>query len=137
MVLLIDTNVIIDYLSEREGFFEPADKIMKFCSRDDVQGYVAFHSLANLWYILRHKLDSERRKLLMTICSLLQITGASHSEVVAAIKNEAFKDFEDALQDKCAAAVHADFLVTRNVKDFAFAETKVITPADFCQKFIS
>lgn len=55
MVILIDTNVILDYLVEREGFFEDARTIMELCANDKIHGCVAFHSLSNLWFILRKK----------------------------------------------------------------------------------
>lgn len=62
MVILVDTNVIIDYLAEREGFFEDARRIMEVCAVGEVQGCVAFHSLPNIWFILRKKPDNVRRK---------------------------------------------------------------------------
>ncbi len=43
MVILVDTNVILDYLAERDGFFEDAKKVMELCANGTVQGCVAFH----------------------------------------------------------------------------------------------
>ena len=48
MVLLIDTNVIMDYLLIRQPFFKEAARIMFCCQRKNIQGYVAFHSLPNM-----------------------------------------------------------------------------------------
>lgn len=135
MVVLIDTNVIIDYLTERNGFFESSQKVMEICSSEDVQGYVAFHSIPNIWFILRKKPDDERRKMLKDICTILTVTGASHKDVISAIDADIFKDFEDCLQDKCAAAVQSDYIVTRNIDDFKAAKTKTITPSEFCKLF--
>lgn len=135
MVVLIDTNVIIDYLTERNGFFESSRRVMELCSSEDVQGYVAFHSIPNIWFMLRKKPDDERRKMLKDICTILTVTGASHKDVISAIDANSFKDFEDCLQDKCAAAVQSDYIVTRNVDDFKASTTKTITPQDFCQLF--
>lgn len=102
MVILIDTNVIIDFLITREPFFEAASLIMQKCAQGEIEGCVAFHSLPNLWYILRKVPDEKRREWLVTICDLLKVVGASHEAVVKAIKMECFKDFEDCLQDRCA-----------------------------------
>lgn len=120
----------------RGEFYEDADKIFDFCSKDENEGYVAFHSLPNIWYVLRKKEDAERRGMLKDICTLLTVVGASHESVVNAIDQADFKDFEDCLQDKCASEVNADYIITRNVKDFAAAGTKAITPADFARQFI-
>ena len=48
----------------------------------------------------------------MELCDFLQVIGASHQEVVKAIKMESFKDFEDCLQDRCAKSVDADYIIT-------------------------
>ena len=53
MVVLIDTNVIIDFLVAREPFYDSALHVMKKCASGEAEGYMAFHSLPNLWYILR------------------------------------------------------------------------------------
>ncbi len=59
--------------------------------------------------------------------------GAGHDEVVKAIEAVGFKDFEDCLQDKCAVTAKADYIVTRNEADYKSADTKVITPGEFCK----
>lgn len=68
---------------------------------------------------------------LKDICQVLTVTGASHEQVLAAIDNVQFKDFEDCLQDECARMVHADCLVTCNLKDYKIAKTKVYNPDEF------
>ena len=133
MVILVDTNVILDYLAEREGFFKDARQIMEICAAGEVQGCVAFHSLPNLWFILRKKPDNVRREMLKQVCDLLSVVSAEHDEVVKAVEAAEFKDFEDCLQDKCAVMAKADYIVTRNTADYKYADTKVITPSEFCK----
>lgn len=133
MVALIDTNVLIDYLAERGEFFEPAKKVLELCAQDKVDGYIAFHSLPNIWFILRKRPDAERREMLEELCKVLTVVGASHQAVLDAIRMQNFKDFEDCLQDKCACTVFADYIITRNGKDFQQATTKIVTPQEFCQ----
>ncbi|MCI8390428.1 MAG: PIN domain-containing protein [Roseburia sp.] len=133
MVILIDTNVILDYLVEREGFFEDARTIMELYANDKIHGCVAFHSLSNLWFILRKKPDYIRREMLKQICTLLSVVSAEHEDVVRAIHDTKFKDFEDCLQDKCAVTANANYLVTRNITDYKYAQTKVILPGEFCK----
>ena len=65
------------------------------------------------------------------ICRILTVAGASHEQVLEAIDNVQFKDFEDCLQDECARMVNADCLVTCNLKDFKSAKTKVYNPDEF------
>ena len=133
MVVLIDTNVILDYLVEREGFFADAKKVMKVCADGKVQGCVAFHSLPNIWFILRKKPDTIRREMIKQVCTLLSVVSTGHDEVVKAVEAVEFKDFEDCLQDKCAVTAKADYIITRNGVDYKCADTKVITPNEFCK----
>ena len=46
-----------------------------------------------------------------------------------------FPDFEDCLQDECAAQNHADYIITRNTGDFSNSNVPAITPSDFLEKY--
>lgn len=131
MVVLIDTNVIIDFLLKREPFSESAAEILKKCAKKEIVGYLAFHSIPNIWYILRKVPVQNRREWLKDLCSFLYVTGASHEEVLKAIENEQFGDFEDCLQDKCAKSKGARYIITRNVSDFTESEVSAISPQEF------
>ncbi len=128
MVALIDTNVILNYITDREDKFRESSKtVMDLCSQGKIDGYIAFHSLSIIWYSLRIP-DEVKRMWLRDICGILTVANASHEQVLEAIDNVQFKDFEDCLQDECARKVHADCLVTCNLKDFKTAKTKVYSP---------
>lgn len=134
MKILIDTNVIIDFLLSREPFQQAAARILTACAKRELTGYLAFHSVPNIWYVLRKVPENKRRAWLLDICSFLQIVGVSHSDVVKAIEMRNFADFEDCLQDRCAESVGANYIVTRNVQDFAASVIPAITPTEFWQK---
>ena len=71
-VVLIDTNVIIDFLIAREPFYNSALQVIKKCASGEVNGYIAFHSLPNLWYILRKIPEETRREWLEKICKIFE-----------------------------------------------------------------
>lgn len=135
MVVLIDTNVIIDYLLTREPYYEASSDIILKCAQKKLMGYIAFHSIPNLWYILRKVPEVKRREWIVDLCCFLQVTGVSHAEVVRAVKNIDFKDFEDCLQDRCAVSVGAKYIITRNIMDYANSEVQAISPEDFLKQF--
>ncbi len=130
MVLLIDANVIISYITNRTPGFDDAVKIMDYCRDEHIDGYMAFHTVSILWYVLRKKPDRERRETLLDLCELLTVTGASHQAVLNAIRNDGFSDFEDCLQEKCAETVHANYIVTENLRDFETASVPAKKPTD-------
>ena len=129
MVVLIDTNVALDFLTMRQPYYDDARNVIRICADEQIQGYIAFHSLPNIFYILRKShSETDRREMLKQLCFVLKVTGASHEKVCNAIERNDFPDFEDCLQDECAKEVSADYIVTRNVEDFQYSQIKAITP---------
>jgi len=130
--LLIDTNVILNYLTGRsDQYLDSSIKIVKKCASGECTGYIAFHTLSTLWYVLRKWPDKERRDSLKLVCQIFTVASASQSEILAAIENDKFSDFEDCLQDKCAKDVDADYIITCNINDFKNSDIPAITPEQF------
>lgn len=132
IVVLVDANVILDYVTTRKPYYQDAYKVIDMCHSGYVKGYLAFHSVSVIWYVLRkHMPDTERRLWLKKILQALQVTGASHESVLKAVDMDNFTDFEDCLQDRCAESINAQYIVTNNVKDFKESAITAITPRDF------
>lgn len=132
MVVLIDTNVLLDFLLGRDPYFSNADRIIKLCAEQKIQGFMAAHSIPNMFYILRKDMSVEaRREVLLNLCDILAIEAINSVKVIAALKNSAFMDLEDCLQSDCAGEIKADYIVTRNIKDFEISEIPAILPEDF------
>lgn len=132
MVVLIDTNVLLDFLQGREPYFSNADRIIKLCADQKIHGFMAAHSISNMFYILRKDMSVEvRREVLLNLCDILAIEGINSVKVIDALKNDAFVDLEDCLQSGCAKNVKADYIVTRNIKDFEVSEVPAILPENF------
>ena len=53
MVVLIDTNVVLDILQKRESFYEASSEVLSLCASKKIYGYIALHSVSNIFYILR------------------------------------------------------------------------------------
>ena len=103
MVALIDTNVAINYLTNRDDENRVASRrLMELCGKRTVNGYIASHSIPIIWYVLRKYPDQDRRKLLRDLCTILTVVGVTHEAIMAALDQDDFADFEDCLQDQCA-----------------------------------
>ncbi len=132
MVVLIDTNIILDVLQKREPFYKASDAVLMHCATKKAKGYIALHSVSNIFFILRrHCTADERRKLLIGILDILQVANADRKSVRRALRRNDFTDFEDCLQDECAKQINADYIITRNTNDFSTSEISAITPTDF------
>ena len=135
MVILIDANILLNYFFHRDPGYKYAEFILQKCADNAVSGYIAFHSVSIIWYMLRKLPDVERRNIMKQLLTIVKVTCTNHNEVQQALDRVEFKDFEDCLQDMCALEVAADFLVTDNVKDFSNATTKVISSEAFYSQF--
>lgn len=132
MVILADTNIIIDIFLEREPYKTNSEIILSKCADRQIVGYLAAHSIPDIFYILRKNYThQERRKLIKNLCSIFCIADLNLERIISAVDNEDFTDFEDCLQEECAANVMADYIVTRNPRDFEKSRVKVIEPTAF------
>ena len=98
-------------------------------------GYIAFHTLPTIWYVLRKWDDCKRRQSLKDLCEIFTVASATQSEILSAIENDSFSDFEDCLQDKCAKDIGADYIITCNIRDFENSEVPAVTPDEFYRIF--
>lgn len=134
ITVLIDTNIFIDVLQDRIPFTDNSQAVIGLVTQKKIKGAVAAHSIINLWYILRktHS-DEERRNYILSLFEIFDVISIDKNRLVAALENSNFKDFEDCLQDECACAINADYIITRNAKDFESSMVKALTPEEFLE----
>ncbi|MBQ0166728.1 MAG: PIN domain-containing protein [Treponema sp.] len=132
MVLLIDTNVIMDVICEREEFIDDSKKVFDLCSSRKATGILAAHSIPNMFYILRKGYtDEQRREMLLSLFTYFNISFIDAPKLISALNRDDFRDFEDCLQNECAIEEQANCIITRNKKDFSGANVSVYTPTEF------
>lgn len=130
MVLLIDANIILDVLLNREEFVKDSSLIWKICETEKAKGYVSALTFANLVYIMRKQLDPERiEEVFRELNLIFEFTDFSVTDLSRAAEFS-WKDFEDAVQSATAERVHADYIITRNVRDFAKSKVLAFTPSE-------
>lgn len=134
MKILIDTNIIIDVLANREGFAEHAAQLFRLCEVGRVQGHVYALSIANIVYIMRKELDhSKIEEIIEKIDAIFTIVDMKADDLKKAMALP-FDDYEDALQSVCASRIKADYIVTRNLKDFKNSKIPAIKPAELLER---
>ena len=129
--LLVDTNIIIDLLSQRAPFYDAASKLFSIADRGRVTLMVSSLSFANTYYILSQQLtDVKTRQILRNLKSLTTILDLN-SKIIELSLNSDFRDFEDALQYFSATEYKADIIITRNQKDFKSFSLPVMNAEEF------
>ena len=128
---LIDLNILLDVLQRREPFYEASARLLAAAETGRVEGWLAAHSVTTLFYLVAKDQSPEQARA--TITSLLQflsIAPVTQATIEQAL-NLSCRDFEDAVQMMAAMQCKADFLVTRNSKDYQPALLPVLQPVEF------
>jgi predicted nucleic acid-binding protein len=129
MKVLLDTDLLLDVALRRGEFFAGSAAVLRWAESDPGRAAVAWHSLANLSYLLRPDARSFIRELL----EFLEVPAAGTEAVMQAL-GFPMSDFEDALQAAAALAFGAIYIVTRNTADYRKSPVPAITPAEFIKK---
>ncbi len=131
MKLLIDANILLDVLAERERHYHNSSLIWKLCETGQADGCITALTVANLVYIMRKKLDAGTTAEMITKLQLIfTVEDFCVSDLVRAAKMK-WNDFEDAVQSAAASRIHADFIITRNTSDFIKSPVKPLSPDAF------
>jgi len=132
MALLIDTNIVLDWLLERQPFAENAKHIMEYCINGNLRCYLAGHTLLNTFYITRkEKSVVERKEILLMLCDCFEIIDVEKSMIISVLQNESWQDLEDGLQMQSAEQENLDYIITRDIRDFTNSKVKALLPEDF------
>ena len=60
MVLLIDTNIVLDVLLNRPEFVKASSMIWKLCETEQAKGYISTLTYANMMYVMRKQLTPDQ-----------------------------------------------------------------------------
>ena len=128
MDLMLDTNIVLDHIGRREPFYELSRRTCLLGIVGEARTFVSASMVTDLFYLLRKDFGSrEAQRMIEEDLSFLQVVGVSPEDVAAALAQK-WNDFEDCLVARCAKKAGADYIVTRNVKDFERSSVKAITP---------
>ena len=132
MVALVDANVILDVLQSRQPFQSESEQILRLCAEHKVSGVIAAHTIPTMFYVLRKFYAAdELRKVLLNVCNIFAVSPLTVDKITTALANNDFADFEDNLQEECAVERKAEYIITRNPKDFKKSRIPAILPQEF------
>ncbi|MCB0518534.1 MAG: PIN domain-containing protein [Lewinellaceae bacterium] len=130
--IFLDTNILLDYLTQRQPFFADAESIFIKAEMGVISLFCSSLSFSTIFYVLRK--FQTKPQLFQTLNDLTQtttITGVDETVIKDSLAS-GFKDLEDAIQ--YFSALHfgrIDAIVTRNPKDFPNPQIPVFSPAEF------
>ena len=130
--ILVDTNIVIDLLSERKGFYDEAADLFSQADKKELNLTISSLTFANTNYLLtKLKSAKEAREILRKFKVLVELLSLDDKITELALSDESFSDFEDGLQYYSAIENNVDIIITRNKKDFKNSRLPVLTAKEY------
>ena len=131
MRVIVDTNVVLDVLLDREPFVKAAVDVFCLVEESRIDAFLCATTITTIDYLLTQSLPaSKARDTLRRLISLFEIATVNRPVIERAIGSK-IRDFEDAVLDESGQMAGVDSVVTRNTKDFAGSVLKVFDPNEF------
>lgn len=131
MRILLDTNILLDFYTRREPFFQETKKLRIAAYFDDIELWAASQSFADVEYVLRRaKPIDELRTALKNSLEFLRISTPSATDIADAIDSD-WPDLEDFVIARCAERVKADWIITRDESGFTNSKVPACAPTSF------
>lgn len=160
MRLLLEINVLLDVALQRPGALA-SGRLLALCGRQH-EGWLAWHSIATLAYLVERQRPAlsvapgrtpKRRGTTsaqgarergegsassvdfirsVLVWADVALTGRADAMVALDLP---MRDFEDALQAAAAMACGAQFIITRNERDFKASPVIALSPDAFLRKY--
>ena len=136
MRILLDTNVVVDVLQQREPWHKDGEKIFLAAAMKQLTACITAKQVADIHYLTKRTFkdqahtDDLAKQVVLKLLSFIELMDvcATDCQTAISINNN---DFEDAMLMVGAARESVDYIVTRNTEHFKGSSIPVLTPADF------
>lgn len=136
MIVMVDTNVIIDIFTKRNPWFEDSYAALnQILNNENNECLLSASAITDIFYLLRKALGSKEkaREVLETLSRIVTIADVQGSDIQSAL-NSTMNDFEDAVVDAVAERYGASYTLMRNTKDYHNSQVPAITPSACLRK---
>jgi predicted nucleic acid-binding protein len=135
MIAYFDTNVVVDILLKREPFFKDSLGALSAIANKSADGIIGTSAITDIYYIVNKEMKSKEKSLnsIFNILKILLLVETIPQDIFTA-KTLSVPDFEDSVISAVAARNNADYIITRNVGDFAKSLVPAISPYDFLNR---
>lgn len=133
--LLLDTNVLVDFMVPDRPGSDAAVEVIGRCVRGKAEGLVCAGSLKDVYYVARKHLgERAARDFVRTFLVALRVLPLD--DALCRLAADSYEpDFEDAIVRTSAEDAHADFILTRDVEAFQRGTTRAMSAERYVSLF--
>lgn len=131
MKVLIDLNVMLDFLERRDPFFEHAASVMDTVLYGKADGVLPAHGITTIHYFLTRGAEKHRSAEVMRwLLDTFEVASCGKDLLREALSLPML-DYEDAVTALAAQRTGCSHVVTRNIRDFVGSPLPAVLPQDF------
>ena len=131
MKIFLDTNILLDVLLDRKPFSEPSSKVWRLAECGRLEAVISSISFNNIFYIVRKYAGKEAAQRTVEVMNVNFSVFPLTRDIIGKAIAAKLPDFEDSIQFFSAVSCAADYIITRNAKDFPQDSIPVLSPAAF------
>ena len=134
MKVFLDANVLIDVVQNRIDFVETSSKVLQLgldgecelCASDITFTTVSF-------YARKNRTQEQLYEVLQSLRDFIDVAPSGKIAIDWALQQKS-KDFEDSVQYYTALRSGAEYIVSRNVRDYPYNDIPVVSPIEYLKK---
>ncbi len=131
MKVLLDTNIILDIVLEREPYVEQAVHVLENVQKANIALYLTATTVTDLYYITcKARGRAIAWNFITDLIALMHVAGVDETVIKEALRAD-WVDFEDAVQESAARKETIQVIVTRNKAGFKNSTLEVYDPESF------
>ncbi len=132
--ILLDTNIILDVILERQPFVKNAVKLIELSIGRNDRLFITASTITDIYYIAKRRAGHNTTiQFIKELLGFIDVVAIDKVTVINALNNK-MSDFEDAIQTEAARQNRIHILIARNIKDFDNLEIEVLLPEDYIDK---
>jgi predicted nucleic acid-binding protein len=131
MKILLDTNIVLDLLMQRELFYEDAVEIFTAIELGKLDGYLCATTITTIYYLVsKNTTNKKTDEIIENLLQLFKIADVDKEVLLLSLKNNGV-DFEDSVIYTSAKMSQVDMIISRDKKGFKNSKVEVKTPKEF------
>ncbi len=137
MIVLFDTDVVLDLILDRKPFSEAAVQLFSKVETGELSGFVSATTITTIHYLATKTIGAKKTKSAIRILlSILDVASVDRPVLERALEGK-YKDFKDGVLVEAARQVEAKAIITRNISNFKKSIVPAYSPAEMLKMLLS
>jgi len=126
--VLFDTNIVLDFVLDRQPHSGPAALLWAAAERNEIEMFLPAHGITTVFYLVARQHDPRFARRILDDLLLVPRIAPVDGPVLRRALALGFADFEDAVCAAAAEGVGCDAIISRDPKGFLKSPVRILEP---------